>query len=89
MDLSSLTGQDEWGRSWEEHTEEKGTDFLHVSFGNGDLLRWYTQLSNLVRLPLCDKPRVPPAFTDEAIWQLKNIKKCREPPNVLKDIATN
>lgn len=68
MDLPS---PEDWERSWEEHITKNATEFHEVSIEDGELLRWYTQLSNIAGLPLCGKGRVPPAFADEALWQLK------------------
>jgi len=72
MDLPS---PEDWERSWEEHIKKNATEFHEVSIEDGELLRWFTQLSNIAGLPLCGKGRVPPAFTDEALWQLKNVKR--------------
>ncbi|KAJ4022838.1 hypothetical protein NW752_003292 [Fusarium irregulare] len=70
-----LPSQEEWEASWENYTRTNGMEFHEVSIEDGELLRWYTQLSNIAGLPLCGKGRVPPAFTDEAIWQLRNVKR--------------
>ncbi|KAH7208221.1 hypothetical protein BKA60DRAFT_684373 [Fusarium oxysporum] len=73
LPLPTALEQEDWERSWEEHTKEQGIDFHAVSFENGDLLRWYDELSNIAGLPICGKGRVPPAFTDEAMRHLENI----------------
>ncbi|CAF3435022.1 unnamed protein product [Fusarium graminearum] len=71
--LSTAAEQEDWERSWAEHTKKEGFDFHTVDFRNGDLLKWYNDLSNIAGLPLCGKGRVPPAFTDETMRQLENI----------------
>ena len=72
---TDLPSQEEWETFWENYTRTNGMEFHEVSIEDGELLRWYTQLSNIAGLPLCGKGRVPPAFTDEAIWQLRNVKR--------------
>ncbi|KAH7256171.1 hypothetical protein BKA59DRAFT_391624 [Fusarium tricinctum] len=79
--LPSLTEQNEWERSREKRTKNDDVDFHTVPFENGELLRWYTQLSNIAGIPFCGKGRVPPAFTDETLWQLQNIRRLDEPGN--------
>ncbi|KAM0209490.1 hypothetical protein ACHAQD_011161 [Fusarium lateritium] len=79
--LPFVAGQAEWERSWEEYTKREMLEFHTVPFENGELLRWYTQLSNIAGIPFCGKGRVPPAFTDETLWQLENIRRLDEPGN--------
>ncbi|KIL87923.1 hypothetical protein FAVG1_08804 [Fusarium avenaceum] len=79
--LPSLTEQKEWERSWEKYSKRDDMDFHTVPFENGELLRWYTQLSNIAGIPFCGKGRVPPAFTDETLWQLQNIRRLDQPGN--------
>ncbi|KAM0388108.1 hypothetical protein ACHAQC_009932 [Fusarium culmorum] len=64
--------QEDWERSWADHTKEEGINFHTINFKNGDLLKWYNELSNIAGLPLCGKGRVPPVFTDETMRQLEN-----------------
>ncbi|SPJ72156.1 related to flavin-containing monooxygenase [Fusarium torulosum] len=79
--LPSLTKQKEWEKSWEEYAAREMVEFHTVPFENGELLRWYTQLSNIAGIPFCGKGKVPPAFTDETLWQLHNIRRLDEPGN--------
>lgn len=79
--LASLTEQKEWETSWEEVSKGEDADFHTVPFERGELLRWYTQLSNIAGIPFCGKGRLPPAFTDETLWQLQNIRRLDEPGN--------
>jgi hypothetical protein len=82
--LPSPTEQKEWERSWKEYADREMVDFHTVTFENGELLRWYTQLSNIAGIPFCGKGRVPPAFTDETLWQLQNIRRLDEPGSGIK-----
>ncbi|KAL5615812.1 hypothetical protein FOBRF1_004560 [Fusarium oxysporum] len=71
--LPIATEQVDWERSWAEHAKNEGNGFHTVFFENGDLLRWYNELSNIAGLPIFGKGRVPPAFTDETMRQLEDI----------------
>ncbi|KAF4443306.1 Thiol-specific monooxygenase [Fusarium austroafricanum] len=77
--LASPAKQEEWEKSWEEYTKREGYDFHTVPFEDGELFRWYSNLSNIAGLSFCGKGRVPPAFTEEAKWQLENIRRFDEP----------